>query len=280
MDDYDRHAAGRRSGDQPGEGGSEGARPATHRGDLDALGILELFAPMVEPLARALGRDCEVVLHDLRNLEASVYAIGGDLTGRSTGSPPTDLLLQLVLSGAPSDLIGYESILPDGRRCRSSTIFIWPPGTQPPGEAAALSSRIPSVIPSTPAHPTVRPIAALCINIDVTRLQELHALTGALLGTIEHALPGRPEKDPAEAFPSTIESLATGMIDSALRTVGVPVEEMHKRDKLKVVSILRERGIFELKDSMNIVPAVLNVSRFTIYNYLHELDETNEKEES
>jgi predicted transcriptional regulator YheO len=298
---------------------ADGRAPASQRDDERDL--LDAVAQIVEPLSRAFGRDCEVVLHDLSNLDSSVYAIGGDLTGRSVGSPPTDLLLQHVLAGAKSNLIGYETVLPDGRRCRSSTIFIRPPYPRPQpqdeaaaaapasalerGGAAAATPPDASVVESTAAGSGVsesngglavlphrrggvgrrphvgsaaRPVGALCINIDVTRLQELHALTGALIGTIDHALPGRSEEPQHEVFHDTINSLASEIVAQAIGDAAAPVHLMKKHHKLEVVSTLKDRGVFQLKDAVDIVSSALGVRRFTIYNYLNELQEYQPEE--
>ena len=47
---------------------------------------------------------------------------------------------------------------------------------------------------------------------------------------------------------------------------------MHKRHKLAVVADLRDRGFFLLKESVDTAAAALDVTRFTIYNYLNELE--------
>lgn len=223
---------------------------------LDGPALLDSLAQIVDPLSQAWGPGCEVVLHDLSNLDHSVYAIGGDLTGRAIGSPPTDLLLQHVLEGARANVIGYETVLPDGRRCRSSTIFV----------------RLPSV-------PQTRPVAALCINIDMTQMQELHALASSLVGALEDSIPARAGIGRRrEAFHNTIDSLASEIVTSTIKDIGVPVHLMKKGHKVDVISALKSCGIFQLKGAVDIVASALDVSRFTIYNYLNELQETDSED--
>ncbi|GAB96287.1 putative transcriptional regulator YheO [Kineosphaera limosa] len=47
---------------------------------------------------------------------------------------------------------------------------------------------------------------------------------------------------------------------------------MQKRHKLAVVGDLKERGFFMLKESVETAASALAVTRFTIYNYLNEID--------
>lgn len=211
-----------------------------------ATKILDLFAQVVEPLAQALGEGCEAVIHDLSNMENSVYAIGGGVTGRSVGAPPTDLLLQHVLSGAKGNIIGYATKLPGGREGRSSTIIIRDPST---GTA----------------------VGALCLNIDVTNVQQAHHLLGAMLGFDPKTGNDEQSEAPTEAFPRTVAELTSQMVNEVISNSGIPVELMKKSHKLEVVEELERRGVFQVKEAVEDVATALDVTRFTIYNYLNEL---------
>lgn len=218
--------------------------PAKRR---QARAMLDVLAQTVEPLAQTLGAGCEVVLHDLTNLPTSVYAIGGDVTGRTVGSPATDLLLEHVHAGAETNLIGYSTELPGGRDGRSSTIIV----------------RLPDGMP----------VAALCLNIDVTDLKQAHQLLGALLGSAAPADVPSVTPRTKEAFPRTVTDLTNHLVEESIAGIGVPVELMKKPHKVEVVHNLKRRGVFQVKDAVEAVAAALDVTRFTIYNYLNELDD-------
>jgi predicted transcriptional regulator YheO len=47
---------------------------------------------------------------------------------------------------------------------------------------------------------------------------------------------------------------------------------MQKRHKLAVVDELKQRGFFLIRDSVEFAANALQVTRFTIYNYLNELE--------
>lgn len=55
------------------------------------------YVEMVEFLGEALGREYEIVLHDLTNPERSIVAIAnGELSGRGIGGPVTDFALKIL----------------------------------------------------------------------------------------------------------------------------------------------------------------------------------------
>ena len=48
---------------------------------------------------------------------------------------------------------------------------------------------------------------------------------------------------------------------------------MSKADRLRVVQILDEAGAFEMRKAVPAVASYLDVTRFTIHNYLNEIRE-------
>ncbi|MEO6143204.1 MAG: PAS domain-containing protein [Dermatophilaceae bacterium] len=214
----------------------------------DAEQILATLVALVEPLSRTLPSDCEVVLHDLRRLPDSIVAIAGDMTGRSVGGPATDLLLRKASTGTIATTVGYETRLPDGRSLRSTTVVF------------------------RDAEDTA--VAALCINSDVMIWQAVKAIAESMLPPQTPAAPERPDTGkPAEdeKFFQDIDELAQHLLAEAIDASRAPVDLMQKRHKIAVVNDLKDRGFFMLKESVEMAAAALQVTRFTIYNYLNEL---------
>lgn len=60
------------------------------------------------------------------------------------------------------------------------------------------------------------------------------------------------------------------LISEAIRETGVPVDLMHKKHKLEVIRSLKSRGFFLVRDGVEMIASALQVTRFTIYNYLNE----------
>jgi predicted transcriptional regulator YheO len=207
--------------------------------------VLATLATLVEPLSRTLPDDCEVVLHDLRRLPNSIVAIAGDVTGRSVGGPATDLLLRKAAAGTIATTVGYETRRPDGRSLRSTTVVV----RDPEGTA----------------------VAALCINADVMIWQAVKAIAEAMLPRESHLEEetGQPQE---EKFARDIDELAQHLLAEAIEAAGAPVDLMHKKHKIAVVNDLKDRGFFMLKESVGMAAQALHVTRFTVYNYLNELD--------
>lgn len=222
---------------------STGDRAAEHER------LIEVLSRIVPPLGRALPASIEVVLHDLAKLPRSIVAVHGDVTGRRIGDPATDLLLGQASSKDFGTIVGYRTELPDGRLMRSTTIIV----RDSADEA----------------------VAALCINADLSTWQALHRITGAMVGPGEALAPPAADDDlsvgPSEAFVRDVDELASHLIHEAIREQGVPVDLMKKSHKLAVVRSLQARGMFLLRDAVEMIAHSLGVTRFTIYNYLNEI---------
>lgn len=241
-------------------------RPIPLQGDAQEEGqrLVSLLMQLVEPLAQALPPTTEVVLHDLSKLPKSIVAIAGEVTARKVGDPPTDVLLHFLRSGDESSLVGYRTELPGGHEGRSTTIIL-----------RLISGE---------------PVAALCINSDVTQWRQASQL---LAGFLRQGAPKPPDTpgpptadmvDPShavvrrETFAHSVDELADALIGQAIAAVGVPVELMKKQHKVEVVAELESRGLFMIRDAVDMVATALQVTRYTIYNYLNEIAAEREKE--
>ncbi|EME52904.1 aminotransferase class V-fold PLP-dependent enzyme [Amycolatopsis decaplanina] len=84
---------------------------------------------------------------------------------------------------------------------------------------------------------------------------------------------GTPKADghEPETFPPDVDSLQRFLIGRAVTKAGIPVDLMKKRHKAAVVRELDEAGFFLIKDSVDHLAGELDVTRYTIYNYLNEI---------
>lgn len=74
-----------------------------------------------------------------------------------------------------------------------------------------------------------------------------------------------------ENFPPDVDSLQRFLVDRAIAKVGIQPSEMKKQHKAAVVRDLDEAGFFLIRDSVDHVASQLDVTRYTIYNYLNEV---------
>jgi predicted transcriptional regulator YheO len=221
---------------------------------------LAAMIPVVDALAATFGRDCEVVLHDVFDLTSSVIAIAnGHVTNRGVGAPATDLLVAIMehASATPAGAeagtedateavtasdarMNYHSHTEDGRLLKCTTIPVRDGG----GEI----------------------IGALCINYDLTRVQ----VATSVLEDLAH-VEATEATGTEEAFPRDASSFLQVMIDQALSRLSKPVALLTKKDNLEVIRELDENDIFSIKHAVETVARRLNVSRYTIYNYIDEV---------
>ena len=238
---------------------------------------LTAMVPVVDALAATFGRDCEVVLHDVSDLTSSVIAIAnGHVTNRRIGSPATDLLVSIVErsddtsadttateaaettaetgtedatepAAEPGARVNYHSHTEDGRLLKCTTIPVRDGG----GEI----------------------LGALCINYDLTRVQVATSVLEDLshVAATDAAGTEAGKAGTEEAFPRDASSFLQIMIEQALSRQSKPVALLGKKDNLEVIRELDENDIFSIKHAVETVARGLNVSRYTIYNYIDEV---------
>ena len=210
---------------------------------LPPVPVLEAMKLIVEGLRDAIGPDCEVVLHDLRDTRSTIIALAGDLTHRDIGGPPTDLLLRLLHEGKTDEhAVNYEARSDDGKMLRSSTLFL--------------------------KDETGATVGSLCINVDITYAQHFKHWISSFCEVRELFA---SDTAPSERFPRDVHTVLETALSEAIESVGVPVVALRKQDRLRIVEILASKGIFSIRSSLVYVARRLNVSRATIYNYLEEI---------
>ena len=205
---------------------------------------LKVVKQLVEGLKDMMGSRYEVILHDLSQVESSIVALEGSVTDRHLGGPVTNYVLQLIRKYGKDvpNSINYKNVLSDGRLLRSSTIFI----RDDDGEV----------------------VGCLCINQDLTDYLVVVNLFKEL--TSFNTLEDEPEAG-MEFFARDISEVMETIVSSELKLMAKPVAYMQKEDKLAIVDRLEDKGIFDVKGSVEYVAERLGVTNFTIYNYLKEV---------
>ena len=212
--------------------------------------ILLSFVPIVKGIAKTFGKDCEVLLHDVRNLESSIVMIeNGHVTGRKVGSPMTDLGLYFLKSDLfkNTDFIAnYQTESKDGKKLKSSSIFI--------------------------RDKQKKIIGFLCINYTLEHLSEIRKIIddfSVVTKDVDKEVSNNERKE--EIFTDNIDDLLERVFIKAKEKIGKPTEKMQKDDKLEVVRYLQKKGVFLVKGNIDKIANKLNVSRYTVYNYLSEI---------
>ena len=217
--------------------------------------ILLSFTPIVKAIAKTFGKDCEVLLHDANNLENSIVVIeNGHVTGRKVGSPMTDLGLYFLKSDLFKDtefIANYQTESKDGKKLKSTSIFI--------------------------RDNKKKIVGFLCINYALDHLTEIRRKIDDFCAVNKDAdknIFNNEEKE--EIFTDNLDDLLERVFIKAREKVGKPIEKMQKDDKLEIVRYLQKKGVFLVKGNIDKIAKKLNVSRYTIYNYLSEIKPEND----
>lgn len=197
--------------------------------------LLDNLKKLARVLVATLGNQCEVVIHDLYDLEQSLVWIEGNVTGRKPGAPMTDLGIEKIQKGETDDLLNYRTEMPDGKELKSSSTFI----VNDAGEV----------------------IGAFCINWDVTILNTAQQILDSMTQfTLDTSL--------NETFVEDATEIIERTVDSYVLERGKPLSLMNKTDKVGLVQYLNQKGIMQLQRAVPILADLLGVTRQTIYNYL------------
>ena len=204
----------------------------------------EFAIRVAKGLAGQFGRNCEVVIHDLRNFDAehSIIAIeNGHVNGRSIGDGPSHIVLESLRedNGSPQDRISYLTKTSDGRVLKSTTLFI----RDESGKAVGLMG----------------------INYDISMFV---AVDDAIRDLIDDQ--GRNDSEPEEITRS-VSDLLDELLEQSVRLVGKPTKLMSKDDKIRAIRFLDERGAFLITRSGPKVCQYFGISTYTLYSYLDEI---------
>ena len=206
------------------------------------------YLPLVNFIAEVVGPNCEVVLHDLSDLEHSVVAISDNrLTDRQVGSSITDFALRVLHDRGDREqdfAVNYVGRPRDETRTfRSSTLFV--------------------------KDEEGKTIGMLCVNVDITGLmQAREALDKFLL--LEKLSPLEEKQAMQETYAESVGDLLDNLIRETRTQFSTAPEELSVSEKRRFVSVLSQKGGFLLKGAVSRAAVVLGVSEQTVYRYLKD----------
>ena len=209
---------------------------------LDQPWFLDILERLAEGIVAVVGPHCEVVLHDFSDPEHSVVLIAGNVTSRRVGAPVPDLsFISGELDRDTPDQLNYRARI-GSHHLQSSTVWI---------------------------HDTDgTPIGAVCINVDYSDLTHARELLDKLATAAQNV----SNLVVTDTFAKDVGDLIELSISEFLRQEGIQsVEALGSREKLRLIQVLEERGLFRIRGAVNQVADVLDVSRASIYNYRSSL---------
>lgn len=216
------------------------------------------YIPFVEFLGQAMGKNCEIVLHDLSNPDSSIIAISnGELSGREVGGPVTDLLLKVLKNGDSehnSYYANYHGKNINGHICLCSSFFIH--------------------------DESQKTIGVLCVNKDVTPYLEARKfITDNIIcdgiGAKDVNDDGKIQEHEAinifENFQGSVSDVIDTLINNSLTKYAVAPDRLSLDERMSIVEELNDNGLFLLKGGITALAERLSMSEPTIYRYLSKL---------
>lgn len=205
---------------------------------------LNFITRTAEAISKMFGHSCETLVHDLSKPGHPIIAIfNGHVSGRQKGSTADIFGHDLTSSGdtkhfkLEKDIVNSFAITKTGHHVKSTTI---------------------NYIGKDYHY-------ALGINFDYT------ALSGAM-STLESLI--NIDTDLSDAINDYSNTQLEDIFKDCLSIVGKPVETMKKADRIQLIALLMQRNAFTFQKSITYIAEQMHVSRYTVYKYCHEVEET------
>ena len=200
----------------------------------------ELLGQIMNLLEQHFGKNCEIILHDFsKEYDHTIVDIrNGHVTGRAIGGCQTNLGLEILKGTVEAkDIFNYVTYSPNGKLLRSSSIYFKSP------EGKLLGS--------------------LCVNLDITETLQMERF----LKEYNH-LPSMENEECQEFFVSNVHDLLDELINRELQKSGKSPSMMTREEKIQFIAALDRKGTFIITNSSKRICTLLEISRYTFYNYL------------
>ncbi len=212
--------------------------------------FLSQYIPFVDFLAEILGRNSEIVLHNLKDLDSSIIAIRNNhITKRQVGDPATDYVLRMIQQGIDHKKdysINYRDISNrNNQKIKSASLYL-----RNHGEIVGM----------------------ICVNTDETLFEELEKSMDALellLGTYQNNRD--KNKVSKETVSRSVEEMADNIVMELAINKGISINQFKQEDKYDAIEKLFDNGFFLLKGAVPEASKVLKISEPTVYRYLQNI---------
>ncbi len=217
---------------------------------MDSQSILRKYYGIADYIAAINGSTCEVIVHDISNLQSSIVHIAnGHVTDREVGGTITDYALDLIIKQKnmqKDSIVNYMGSTSDGRILRSSTYFI-----------------------RDDMHEL---IGLLCVNIDITDLIKARDILVNAAALNAEPVNESVSSGSREHFNLSVDELVNGVIDNAILESGISPDNSNTKQKKELTRMLFDRGVFKLKGAVNVLARRLNISSQSVYRYYKEIE--------
>lgn len=194
------------------------------------------YFPIGDSVSLLLHPYAEVVLHDVES--GKIVRIWNAFSSRKAGDP-SHLEGASDLFGETNTLGPYEKALASRGRTKSTT-------------AAILDD-------------DGNKIGFFCINLDISLLDDL----ASRLALFTQAETNRPEP----IYRSDLQEHINYAIRDYLLSINKTADSLNRKEKVDLVASINRDGIFQARNSVQMVASAIGVSRASVYNMLAEARE-------
>lgn len=202
--------------------------------------VLDFLKRLAESIAVMFGEQCETLIHDMSVPGHPILAIyNPQVSGRQVGStldiygnqPGEGFFNETIIK---RDFVNMQVVTVTGKKVKSTTIHFHGDGYS----------------------------YALGINYDYTKLQAMGRFLDDFI---------RVNRDLYTEIQDTENMGLEEIVDDSIARIGKRPEEMGKRERLQVMTLLKDRNAFHFQKAVPYVSERLRVSRYTIYKYMNEI---------
>ena len=191
-------------------------------------------------IAMMFGPNCETLVHDMTRPGHPILAIyNGSVTDRDVGST-ADIF---------GDIGDYDETIYKNKDYTNQMVLS--------RDGRTLKSTTFNVV-GDDFH------FALGINLDITNMVRATQMLTELTAT---------SGDLQQTLMQDARSQLEELLRECISAVGKEPDNMKKNDRMRIIKMLYKRRAFTYQKSVAIVAEQLGVSRYTVYKYMHEIEE-------
>lgn len=202
--------------------------------------LLDSYRPMVDAFAALMGEHCEVALHNLADYQHSVVHIANSHnSGRKVGSPISPLALELLdtLEKEKRVSAGPYLMRENGKLLKAVMVIIRGDGGRPIGLLGANVN----------------------LNAPFSQIIAAYSPSEEDIAQSKH-----------EQFASSVEELVQRTLEKCIAEIDAMPDVSKTTRNRHLVARLHSEGIFNLRDSVQLVAEALKISKHTVYLYLRQ----------
>ena len=213
---------------------------------------LDILAQVASGIAKVLGDDTEVVLHDLTKREI-VFMHNSKITGRERNYRINPTVYDVIsnLADGEGHLIGYASKSAQGKKLRASHFMFMDEDNNP--------------------------AAMICINQDPSRIQEIISYLSESIKIRDVDETSVNDTSYSLNDEDYIQNIMKDAIIKSVKQLD-PGYINTKEGKLMLLRKFKFQGVFSVKEAVPFICETLSISQATLYNYLREIRDEEGRE--